>query len=242
MARSDDVVDGIKQMILDGALGAGDRLPAEKELAASLGVSRGSLREGVRALATLGILDSRHGDGTYVTNLDPATLLAPMLFVADLPDESGAAHAVRRLIETEAAGLAALHIGDDDLACARAALDETARALTADPVDPERLAAADLAFHSTIARASGNAVLTALVAGLAGRSTQLRLWRELSRDGAADRTFVEHEEILAALAARDPDRARLRMGMHLLRLEDAFTGPRAADASVAPTVDLGTGI
>jgi len=59
---------------------------------------------------------------------------------------------------------------------------------------------------------------------------------------AADRTFVEHEEILAALAARDPDRARLRMGMHLLRLEDAFTGPRAADASVAPTVDLGTGI
>lgn len=61
MARSDDVVDGIKQMILDGALAAGDRLPAEKELAASLGVSRGSLREGVRALATLGILDSRHG-------------------------------------------------------------------------------------------------------------------------------------------------------------------------------------
>jgi len=124
VSRSDDVVDGVKQMILDGRLQAGDRPPAEKELAATLGVSRGSLREGVHTLGTLGILESRHGDGTYVTTLDPALLLAPVAFVAELQDDASAFHAVRRLLETEAAGLAALHIDDAALARLRAALDE----------------------------------------------------------------------------------------------------------------------
>ena len=224
MSRSDDVVDGVKQMILDGRLQPGERLPAEKELAATLGVSRGSLREGVRALGTLGILDSRHGDGTYVTTLDPALLLAPVAFVAELQDDAAAFHAVRRLLETEAAGLASLHIDDAGLARLRAGLDETARALVQQPLDHERLVDADLAFHEEIARASGNPVLAALVEGLAGRTSRTRLWRGLSDVGAEDRAFVEHEAILAAIAARDPDRARLRMATHLLGLEDSATG------------------
>jgi len=227
VSRSDDVVDGVKQMILDGRLQPGERLPAEKELAATLGVSRGSLREGVRALGTLGILDSRHGDGTYVTTLDPALLLAPVAFVAELQDDAAAFHAVRRLLETEAAGLASLHIDDDGLARLRAVLDETARALVQHPLDHDRLVDADLAFHEEIARASGNPVLAALVEGLAGRTSRTRLWRGLSDEGAEDRAFVEHEAILAAIAARDPDRARLRMATHLLGLEDSATGVRA---------------
>jgi len=227
VSRSDDVVDGVKQMILDGRLQPGERLPAEKELAATLGVSRGSLREGVRALGTLGILDSRHGDGTYVTTLDPALLLAPVGFIADLQDAAAAFHAVRRLLETEAAGLAALHIDDGGLARLRVALDETARALVEVPLDHERLVDADLAFHEEVARASGNPVLAALIEGLAGRASRMRRWRGLSDMGAEDRTFVEHEAILAAVAARDPDRARLRMATHLLGLEDSATGARA---------------
>ena len=227
MSRSDDVVDGVKQMILDGRLHAGQRLPAEKELAATLGVSRGSLREGVHALGTLGILESRHGDGTYVTTLDPALLLAPVGFVAELQDDASAFHTVRRLHETEAAGLAALHIEDACLARLRAALDETARALVEVPLDHDRLVDADLAFHEEVARASGNPVLAALVVGLAGRASRARLWRGLCDEGAEDRAFVEHEAILAAVAARDPDRARLRMATHLLGLEDSATGARA---------------
>ena len=224
VSRSDDVVDGVKQMILDGRLQAGDRLPAEKELAATLGVSRGSLREGVHTLGTLGILESRHGDGTYVTTLDPALLLPRVAFVAELQDDASAFHAVRRLLETEAAGLAALHIDDAALARLRAALDETARALVQVPLDHDRLVDADLAFHEEVGRASGNPVLAALVEGLAGRTSRTRLWRGLSDEGAEDRAFVEHQAILAAVAARDPDRARLRMATHLLSLEDAATG------------------
>jgi DNA-binding FadR family transcriptional regulator len=84
MSRTDDVVNGIKHMILAGKLRPGERLPVERELAEALGVSRGPLREGIRALSILGIVNTRQGDGTYVTSLDVSRLVAPMGFVVDL--------------------------------------------------------------------------------------------------------------------------------------------------------------
>ena len=78
------------------------------------------------------------------------------------------------------------------------------RALVEVPLDHDRLVDADLAFHEEVARASGNPVLAALVVGLAGRASRTRLWRGLSDEGAEERAFVEHEAILAAVAARDP--------------------------------------
>ena len=90
-------------MLTRGELHPGSRLPVEKDLAAQLGVSRGSLREGVRALATLGVLETRQGDGTYVTALDPRQLLSPLGFLADLQQPAHAADllAVRRVLESE---------------------------------------------------------------------------------------------------------------------------------------------
>lgn len=219
MSRTQDVVEDVQRLILDGGLRPGDRLPAEKELAAELGVSRGSLREGVRALVVLGILETRHGDGTYVTDLDPGTLLAPVAFLADLPGDHRSLHAVRALLETEAAALAALHLTDAHVARARAALDDTARAVYAAVPDPARLAAADLAFHRAVADASGNAVLSALLDALAGSHARRRVWDEM-HELAGHRTVEEHDAILAAITARDPNRARLRMAMHMVAVED----------------------
>lgn len=219
MSRTQDVVEDVQRLILDGGLRPGDRLPAEKELALELGVSRGSLREGVRALVVLGILEARHGDGTYVTDLDPATLLSPVAFLADLPGDHTSLHAVRAMLETEAAGLAALHLRDGHAARARAALDDMARALVAPRPDPARLAAADLAFHRAVADASGNAVLSALLDALAGEHARRRVWDDM-HELAGDRTLEEHDAILAAITARDPDRARLRMAMHMVAVED----------------------
>jgi len=219
VSRTQDVVEDVQRLILDGGLRPGDRLPAEKELASELGVSRGSLREGVRALVVLGILEARHGDGTYVTDLDPATLLAPVAFLADLPGNHAPLHAVRATLETEAAGLAAMHLTDGHVARARAALDDMSRALVAPRAEPSRLAAADLAFHRAVADASGNPVLAALLDVLAGEGPRRRVWDEMY-DLAGDRTFEEHDAILAAITARDPDRARLRMAMHMVGVED----------------------
>ena len=105
VSQTDVVVQGIRQMIIDGRLRPGDRLPVEKDLAEALGVSGDPLREGVRALSMMGVLETRQGDGTYVTELDPSMLLAPMGFVVDLQDGSGThhLHAVRRMLETQAA-------------------------------------------------------------------------------------------------------------------------------------------
>src|SRR6188768_2244325 len=83
-SQTDVVIQRIKAMITSGELAAGARLPVEKDLATELAVSRGSLREGVRALAIMGVLETRQGDGTYVTSLDPDVLLAAMGFMVDL--------------------------------------------------------------------------------------------------------------------------------------------------------------
>lgn len=240
MSRTDEVVEGVKRMILSGQLRPGDRLPVEKDLAATLGVSRGSLREGVRALSVLGVLDTRQGDGTYVTSLDPSVLFAPMGFVVDLQDEGSARsfHAVRRLLETEAAGLAALNWDAAGLAAARGALDDAADVLRRTPVDHHHLIEADIAFHRSIAARAGNPVLAALIESLASRTVRGRLWRGITEEGVHERTHAEHEAILSALVAGDPDRARLRMATHLLEVEDFVRTAPAEQVAPGPVEEL----
>src|SRR3954454_22157958 len=115
-------------LIIERQLQAGDRLPAERELAASMGVSRSSLREGLRALAMLGVTEMRHGDGTYLTSLEPEALMRPVGLVLSLSD-SGLEELfeARKLVEPGLARLAAERIGDEAAAelcrCAQASAD-----------------------------------------------------------------------------------------------------------------------
>ena len=243
-SRADHVGKRITQKLLDGELAAGDRLPVEKDLAAALSVSRGSLREGVRALTLLGVLDTRQGDGTYVTSLDASLLLGPMGLLVELQGAGNAlhVHTVRRLLETEAAGLAATQVGTQGdnadttraaLARARKALDDSAEILAAPDVHHETMLDADVAFHSAIADLAGNPVLAALIGALATRTARVRLWRGIVQEGVEQRTQQEHELIYQAVMDRDPERARVRMAVHLLGVEDFIQStsaePRAAD-------------
>lgn len=210
-------------MITTGSLKAGSRLPVEKDLAAELGVSRSSLREGVRALANMGVLETRQGDGTYVTSLEPSLLLAPMSFLIDLHGVSDTVHlqAVRRVLETEAAGRAALFIDEAALSEAREILDAVEPLTTrSSPGDYETFIEADIAFHGIIARASNNPALEALIGALASRTIRARTWRAIFEDGALVSTHAEHVSILKSLDHRDADGARLRMGAHLLAVQE----------------------
>jgi GntR family transcriptional repressor for pyruvate dehydrogenase complex len=223
LSQTDVVVHGIKAMIIDGRLAAGARLPVEKDLAVDLGVSRSSLREGVRALAIMGVLETRQGDGTYVTSLDSSLLLAPMGFVVDLQGPSDSAHlqAVRRVLEMEAAGRAAQRISADDLDAAEAILASIESLVDApSDGDHDSIMEADIAFHRVIARASENPALEALIEALASRTIRGRMWRAISEDGATRSTHREHRAILQALRDREPERARLRMANHLLEVEE----------------------
>ncbi|WEH42672.1 FadR family transcriptional regulator [Streptomyces sp. NBC_01218] len=216
MAVTDEAIEKIKGMIVSGALRPGDRLPKESELAADLGLSRNSLREAVRALSLIRILDVRQGDGTYVTSLDPQLLLEALSFVVDFHRDDTVLEflAVRRILEPAATAMAASRIGDAELDDLAAQLD----ALGEEP-SVEELVAADLDFHRGIVQASGNTVLCSLLDGLSGPTTRARVWRGLTQEDALSRTLQEHRAILAALRDRDPEAARAWATVHVASVE-----------------------
>ncbi|MBD3003251.1 MULTISPECIES: FadR/GntR family transcriptional regulator [unclassified Streptomyces] len=109
MTATDEAADGLRAMIAKGELTPGQQLPAEPELCARLGVSRGSLREAVRSLAALGLLESRHGSGTFISALRPGQMLAGFAATVDVLPLDGLLELfdVRRPLEAQAAALAA---------------------------------------------------------------------------------------------------------------------------------------
>ncbi|MGW1225783.1 FadR/GntR family transcriptional regulator [Streptomyces sp. NPDC001478] len=216
MAVTDEAIEKIKEMIVSGALRPGDRLPKESELAAELGLSRNSLREAVRALSLIRILDVRQGDGTYVTSLDPQLLLEALSFVVDFHRDDTVLEflAVRRILEPAATAMAALRIEEERIDALAAQLD----ALGAHP-SVEELVAGDLEFHRSIVSASGNAVLCSLLDGLSGPTTRARVWRGLTQEDAVSRTLHEHRAILAALRDRDAEAARSWATVHVASVE-----------------------
>ncbi|BCK72324.1 GntR family transcriptional regulator [Streptomyces libani subsp. rufus] len=216
MAVTDEAIEKIKGMIVSGALRPGDRLPKESELAAELGLSRNSLREAVRALSLIRILDVRQGDGTYVTSLDPQLLLEAMSFVVDFHRDDTVLEflAVRRILEPAATAMAAGRIGTAELDDLEAQLD----ALGPSP-SVEDLVACDLEFHRGIVAASGNSVLCSLLEGLSGPTTRARVWRGLTQKDAVARTLTEHRAILGALRDRDAEAARAWATVHIASVE-----------------------
>ncbi len=218
MGVTDEAIEKIKQMIVSGELQPGARLPREADLAERLGLSRNSLREAVRALTLVRILDTRQGDGTYVTTLEPDILLDAVSFVGELNQDRTVLHVleVRRELETLAAGLAAQRASDDAIVELRRLVEEGARGGD----DVEALVANDLAFHRAIAAAAGNPVLSSLLDGLSGTTTRARIWRGITQSGAIERTRAEHQAIFDAIAARRPELARAWAAVHVAGVEE----------------------
>jgi DNA-binding FadR family transcriptional regulator len=216
MSLPQTAIDQIKGMIARGELKAGDRLPGEPELAARLGLSRGSLREGVRGLIVLGVLEARQGDGTYVTSLEPQRLLQSLSVLVDLDQAATLAQILdaRRILEAGAATRAAQQANEaqldrlGELVEAAASLDTV-----------EAFVENDLAFHRLIAEAAGNPLLVALLDNLASRTARARLWRDRTEAGASERTRREHAAIHAALVRRHPDIAAAVVTAHIAGVE-----------------------
>lgn len=222
MSLTDEAVERIKQMIIAGELRPGDRLPREQELAEMLGLSRGSLREAVRALTIMRVLDTRQGDGTYVTSLSAAVLIDVMSFIVDFQRDETLLHFfhVRRVLEAEAAAAAARKIGEAELQELSLLIDQAGLLAGATVVDHEQMLSNDHQFHGLINRAGGNPVLAAVVESMSGETTRARIWRSLADENASIRTVQEHRAIYEALRDRDPDRARLRAAVHVCGVED----------------------
>jgi GntR family transcriptional repressor for pyruvate dehydrogenase complex len=201
VAVTDEAILRIKEMIVSGQLKPGDRLPPEKELSEELGLSRNSLREAVKALELVRVLDVRRGDGTYVTSLTPSLLLDAMSFLVDVHQDASVLELleVRRILEPAAAALAATRVTPEDIEHLRELLD---RVDETTPVDD--LVAQDIVFHRTVSALSGNAYLTQLLDTLSSSTLRARIWRGLTQEGAVARTLTEHHAIVEALAEGDP--------------------------------------
>ena len=217
MPVTDEAIDKIKGMIISGELAPGDRLPKEADLAQRLGLSRSSLREAVKALCLIRVLDVRQGDGTYVTSLEPKLLLDAMTFVVDFHRDDTVLDflAVRRILEPAATAMAASRMSDEDIS----SLEKLLEGLEESPT-VEALVANDLEFHRQIAASSGNAVLCSLIDGLSGPTTRARIWRGLTQEGAAERTREQHQAIVDAITARQPDLARSWATIHVAGVEE----------------------
>ena len=216
MAVTDEAILQIKAMIISGELAPGDRLPPEKELSERLGLSRNSMREAIKALEVIRVLDVRQGDGTYVTSLEPRLLVEAITFVVDLHTDSSVIElfAVRRICEGAAAGMAAGKISADEIQSLRAHIGA---ASSADSV--EDLVAHDLEFHGQIAVASGNSYLAALVQSLSSNTVRARIWRGLTQSNAVSQTLEEHKAIVDALEIGDARLAESLAVTHIAGVE-----------------------
>ncbi|MFG3003323.1 FadR/GntR family transcriptional regulator [Streptomyces calvus] len=210
-------IERITAMIREGELEPGGRLPTERDLAARLGISRSSMREAIRALTVLGVLEARHGSGIYVTRLEAGDLLETFGVVADLSRGQRLVELlqVRRALESAATATAAARITADGLAAVGkhlAAMDATD--------DPDEFLAHDLAFHREIVAAAGNETMAAILEGLSSRTVRARVRRGHQEEDAFARTRSEHAAIHRALAARDPEAARAAAAAHVGAVEE----------------------
>ena len=217
MSVTDEAIARIREMIAEGRLKPGDRLPKEADLAALLGLSRNSLREAVRALSLIHVLDVRQGDGTYVTGLEPERLLEAVGFMVELRHDTSLLEVfeVRRLLEPAATARAAELISAEQLAELE---QELLRAEGARSV--EELVAHDLDFHRMIVQAAGNQVLSALLVQLNSPTVRARVWRGLTQEGALERTLAEHRGLVAALRAGRADLAHACAMVHIAGVEE----------------------
>ena len=217
MAVTDEAIEKLKEMIVSGQLRPGDRLPREADLATDLGLSRSSLREAVRALSLVRILDVRQGDGTYVSSLAADTLLDALGFIVEFHHDASVLELleVRRILEPAASARAATRIDDEALA----ELEQVLNRSTLDS-SVEDLVKNDLEFHRAIAVASGNTVLASLIENLSGPTQRARVWRGITQEGALARTLAEHRAIFDAIRAHDPDLARTWATVHIAGVED----------------------
>lgn len=216
MGAMDTALHGLRALIADGDLKPGDRLPSEGELCERLGVSRGPLREAIRTLSALGVIDTRHGSGSYVSDLHAADLIKGLgLTVGLLPlDSIIELYELRRALEAHAASLAAARIDDETLV----RLDELLVALEA-VTDDEELSELDSQFHSAIADVADNDALATLLEVLRARSRAYRIFT--TEDAAQIKALSDagHRAILRGLEARDPVAASAAAAGHVAQTE-----------------------
>jgi GntR family transcriptional regulator, transcriptional repressor for pyruvate dehydrogenase complex len=207
----DRIAARLISLISERHLKPGDRLPSERELAAAMHVSRASLREALRGLAMVNVVEIRQGSGTYVTSLEPKLLVEHLDFVFALNDATFAESLeARQMLEPQLAAAAARNATDEELAQLRVWLERAASGVD----DPDEFLKADLALHELITQAAHNGIMARFMNSLTRLGMASRT-RTSHLPGVRRSSLEEHTRIVAALLRRDAEEAAEAMRCHL---------------------------
>jgi len=211
---TEEIIDRIKVLMARGKLKPGSKLPPEREFARLLGVGRPALRQALKALSTMGIIDSRVGKGTFVSLSTSGLLTAPMDFMVLL-------HAVtlqelfevRKVVEVELAGWAADRATDDDLLLIKSILEIQKMSLD----DSETFLEEDLRFHRALSIAAHNILFTAILESLSRLMTESRR-KLLLNERDLSNSFRDHQNVFREIREQNRAGAREAMFQHLDRV------------------------
>jgi len=209
-------------MIKERKLLPGDRLPPERELAETMGVSRPSLREALRALSIMNVIENIQGSGTYVTALEPSRLVENLSFILSLDDSTFiSALEARKVLEVGLAAMAAERITDEQVHALEKLLARSEQAIQ----DPEAFMQCDVEIHQLITRAAQNSILEIFMNSM----SQVNLFsrrRTVELPEVARQTLKHHRQLVQALKARDPKVASRAMREHLDYVEKSLREAR----------------
>jgi len=216
-ALADQIANQLLSLIKEKLFRPGDKLPQERKLAEMMGVSRPSLREALRTLSIMNVIEIRQGDGSYVSSLEPKRLVEHLAFVFSL-DESTAEKLFesRKIVEIGIASLAAQRITDEQIE----KLEALMKKLVDKEGDHESFVLADLKMHELIADAADNTILARFMQSISQLSLASRRYT-VRKPGIFRRTIKDHRRIVKALKARDPEAACDAMLTHLNHVEQA---------------------
>ena len=230
---SEQVTQQLLGYLLSGHAQPGTRLPSERRLAERLGVGRSAVREAIKSLSLLGLLEVRQGSGAYLSG-HTSDLLPRVLEWGLLLGEPSMRDIIelRHHLEVTASGLAAERANTEDVQQLRALIERMGEAGTKVPAYVD----ADINFHLRLAQAGGNAVLASLLSNI---QSLTRVWatRVLEHAGETTSSLAIHEPIIDAVEAHDSEAARRAMEAHMERATkrlhaalDAEAVPAAASA------------
>jgi GntR family transcriptional repressor for pyruvate dehydrogenase complex len=214
----EEIANRLLKLIQEQELRPGDKLPAERNLARMMDVSRPVVREALRALALMRVVDIRRGNGTYITSLEPTQLISHLDFVFS-KDSVALVQLLeaRRVVETGNVRLAALRITEGEIA----ELEDLVFSLASCIDDPDRFSELDIALHDALCAAANNFLLLQYmnIASTLGRVSRERTGglREVREAALRD-----HRRLLEALRAHDPEAAERAMRDHLDHVEEGL--------------------
>ncbi|MGC1220705.1 MAG: FadR/GntR family transcriptional regulator [Candidatus Sulfotelmatobacter sp.] len=211
----EQIVQQIEESVLNGSLKPGDQLPAERDLAQRLGVSRTAVREAVKTLREKGLVEAYSGRGTFITNGTSQAARQSfdlMVKIGQQGQQEGLPHLVelRLALEPGIAAMAAERVTDEDLTAMREAVTVMDRAQE----NAEAYIEADLDFHLALAEAAANPLILSLIDSIVGLLREQRI-KIFNVEGGPQRGQFHHKRILEAMERRDPEMARGAMRAHL---------------------------